>query len=356
MDVGGAFCIVCSGPPPLTSGRICESCFRSRVHLSELPDRIQQTRCPKCDVDLIDGHWSRHPDDDLHRLRVQEALEVHAEADSLNLALLSETIDDRATRLYVQVSGTIEGIAFDDEHEAILQTSDGVCPTCTRRAGRYYEATMQLRSAGRRLDETEVKDLRATLDDVLGRSDSDPMFFITEEGAVQGGWDLLLGSKAMARLWAKHLATRFGGQVKESSKVIGHREGEDVSRLTVLYRKPAYALGDVVRFDGGLWRVDSWRKEGPILLSMNRLHRSSASWRDMERALVASRAREQVEVEILRADDSAIDILDQRDWQVRTIARPFDLPIDADRVRIALIDEEWVGLPRTKGESGSRGI
>ncbi len=352
MALGGAFCILCSGPPPLTSQRICESCFRERTELSILPDRIQQTRCPKCGLDMVGSRWSHMDRDDLHHARVQEVLDVHEKASSISTGLLAEPIDERATRLNVQVSGSIEGFVFEAEHEAILQTSDGVCPTCTRRAGHYYEATMQLRSAGRRLEEDEVTALRATLDDLLARIEPNPMFFITEEGAVTGGWDLQLGSKALAKQWARHLIDRYGGQAKESSTVIGHRDGEEVSRLTVLYRKPAYSLGDVLRYSGALWRVDAWRKEGPMLLSLDRRERRSTTWRDLEKSVVLSRTAEHVETEVLRRDDSAIDVLDPRDWQVRTIPQPYDMQADASIIRIALIEDEWVALPRTRAERG----
>ncbi|GIR66830.1 MAG: hypothetical protein CM15mP71_0560 [Candidatus Poseidoniales archaeon] len=38
--------------------------------------------------------------------------------------------------------------------------SNGVCLTCTRRAGNYFEATVQLRSSARRLSEEEFQTLR----------------------------------------------------------------------------------------------------------------------------------------------------------------------------------------------------
>ncbi len=352
MSSGGAFCIVCAGPPPLTSKRICELCFRGRIELSQLPDRVQQTRCSKCSNHLVGSRWCNLESEDLHFTRIQEALSVREDATEIAVDLVAESIDDRSTRVFVSVNGCIEGMEFESLHETIIQTSDGVCLTCTRRAGHYFEATMQLRSAGRRLDEDEVQALRATLDEMLSGIEPDQMFFVTEEGAVTGGWDLLLGSKALAKLWARHLISRFGGQSKESSKVIGHKDGEDVSRLTVVYRKPAYSLGDVVRYAGEFWRVVAWRKEGPMLLSLNRQQRRSASWRDMEKSSVLSLMKEQVETDILRQDSSAIDILDPRDWVVRTIPRAFDMQDNARFARIALIEDEWVALPRTRVDSG----
>ena len=200
MSQGNPFCISCGAPPPLTSERLCQTCFRARNHLSEFPERIQQTRCPKCEMFLIDGRFGRMNHDELMQHRAMEALTVHPDAENLDLELHAEFIDDRTSRLTIDVRGEIQGLDFEDQHEALLQTSNGVCQTCTRKAGAYFEAVMQLRSAGRRLDDNEVKELRESLDDLLNDTHEDPMFFITKEGHVTGGWDLQLGSKAMAWL------------------------------------------------------------------------------------------------------------------------------------------------------------
>ena len=64
---------------------------------------------------------------------------------------------------------------------------------------KLFEATVQLRSSARRLSEEEFQTLRATLNDVLEEMPEDPMFFITNEGPVTGGYDVVLGSKALCK-------------------------------------------------------------------------------------------------------------------------------------------------------------
>ena len=195
----GAFCIACGAPPPLTSERMCEACLRQRTTLSKMPSTIQQSRCSKCDSYEVRGRWSEMDPDTLADLRIRENLVAEERAKQVDVGFAVESIDDRTNRLHVDVKGTIEGYEFDDQHSILLQTSNAVCPACARKAGSYFEATVQLRSAGRRLDDIELKELRATLDDMLENMESDPMFFVTNEGPVTGGWDLQLGSKAMAK-------------------------------------------------------------------------------------------------------------------------------------------------------------
>ena len=341
----GEFCIVCGGPPPLTSDRLCEACLRERTQLSVISERIQQDRCSKCGFHEIRGRWSEIGTDDLADLRIRANLRVEDRAKQVSVDFAVEEIDERTNRLHVNVSGKIENCDFSDSHEVLLQTSNAVCPTCTRKAGSYFEAVMQLRSAGRRLSESELKSLRETLDEMLSEMEADQMFFISEEGPVTGGWDLKLGSKAMARRWARNLVRKFGGTVKETSTVVGANDGIEVTRLTLSYRKPAYGIGDVVRFRKHLWVVDSWQKDGPILKKMERFERSGASWRDMEDSVVICPESEQFIVEILNRDSSAVEVMEPLDYKVVTVALPYDDDPESKSIRIGFIQDEWLAVP-----------
>ncbi len=283
--------------------------------------------------------------EDIADLRIRENLVAEERAQNVEVSFSVEPIDDRTYRLHVEVSGTIEDYEFNDSHESLLQTSNAVCTPCTRKAGSYFEATVQLRSAGRRLDDVELKQLRGTLDQMLERMEPDPMFFITKEGPVTGGWDLQLGSKAMARNWGRRLVRAHGGTIKETSTVVGSNDGIDVTRLTLSYRKPAYDLDDVVRFRKQLWMIDGWQSDGPSLRRLDRYERSGATWRDMEKSIVVCPSRDQHFVEVMNRDSSAVEVMDPTDYRMVTVALPYDDDGNTSRIRIGFIDGAWVALP-----------
>ena len=349
MD-GAAFCIACGSPPPLTSERLCENCLRTRTVFSQVSERIQQHRCAKCGMHEVEKRWVRIEDEELGELRLRENLGVTEGATAVTVDMAYQPIDDRTARLYVTVEGELEGYKFGDQHEVLLQTSNAVCPSCTRKAGAYFEATMQLRSAGRRLSEEELKDLRGTLDELLDELESDPMFFVTKEGPVTGGWDLQLGSKALARTWARRLVRRFGGTTKETSTLVGMREGSEVTRLTLSYRKPAYGLGDVIRLKREYWLVSAWQKDGPKIRRLDRNERTGVTWRDMEKATVVSKSDDQFIVDILNRDSSGAEVMDPNDYRVVTVALPYDNDSSLPNLRIAFIDDSWLALPGHRGE------
>ena len=350
---GGAFCITCGAEPPLSTDRLCESCLRKRTTLSKMPDTIQQRRCAKCESFEIRGGWSVMERDGIADLRIRENLVLEERAKRVAVDFSVQEIDQRTSRLHVEVSGTIDGYEFNDSHSPLLQTSNAVCTPCTRKDGDYFEATVQLRSAGRKLNEQELSNLRSTLDELLHSMEPNPMFFVSKEGPVTGGWDLQLGSKSLARTWGRKLTKSFGGSVKESSTVVGVNEGVEVTRLTLSYRKPAYSIGDVGRFKKSLWIVDSWQKDGPILRKVDRFARAGATWRDMESSSVECACAEQSTVQILNRDSSAAEFMDPSDYKVSTVALPYDDQGEAAELRIGFIDGGWVALP-VSGKGGGK--
>ena len=342
---GGAFCIICGSDPPLTSDRLCESCLRQRTVLSKIPDTIQQRRCAKCGSIEIRGGWSTLDLDGITDLRIRENLVFEERATKVEVSFSVKEIDERTSRIHVDAKGYIENHIFEDSHSILLQTSNAVCTPCTRKDGDYFEATVQLRSAGRKLDEKELSNLRKTLDELIESMEPNPMFFISKEGPVQGGWDLQLGSKSLARTWGRRLTKSFGGTVKESSKVVGVNDGVEVTRLTLSYRKPAYSIGDVVSQKKSLWVVDSWQKEGPILRRVDRFERTGATWRDMESSRVVCTRMEQIMAQILNRDTSGAELMDPTDFKVITVALPYDDNGSAEELRIGFIEGEWLALP-----------
>ncbi|MEE2811577.1 MAG: NMD3-related protein [Candidatus Thermoplasmatota archaeon] len=348
MSRGDVFCVSCGAPPPHSSDRLCEDCFRQRNTLSICNETTQAIRCPKCGMNHESGRWGYLEPDELHQRRLDDSLQLHERAENVGVAFHAVEIDDRNTRLHIDVDGRIELYDFSEQHELMVRTSNAICITCTRKDGNYYEATLQIRSAGRKLEESELMEIRQSLDAHLASMEPDPMFFITKEGAVVGGWDITLGSKSLARSWARHMIQRWGGQTKETNSVVGQKDGVDVTRLTLLYRKPGYDLGDVLRWRDTLWIVQSWQKDGAILISMERNEKTGATWRDLEKGNVLCRFVDQIEIDVLNRDSSVAEFMDPNDFKMKSVRLPHDDDGQQDKLRIGWVTDEWFAIPRVR--------
>jgi len=345
MDLGGEFCLICGAGPPLFTDRMCEKCTRDRVTLAKVPKNVPWTKCARCGIVDFQGKWTDVDDDDLWHELVQRNVEFHHDIEDLELGLMAQEVDGRHTLIHLEIEGVIDNLLYTENHTMRARMSNGVCLTCTRRAGNYFEATVQLRSSARRLSEEEFSILRLTLDDVMKEMPEDPMFFITKEGPVTGGYDVVLGSKALARAWGRHLITQHGGQITTTTSVVGRKDGVDLTRLTLLYRKPGYELGDVIKWRGELWRPSTWTGEGAILEKIERRERTGATWRDLENANVVARLNEFIYVESINEDSSVAEFLDPNDWKMTAVRLPFEHK-PGRKLLLARIDGEWISLPR----------
>ena len=97
-----------------------------------------------------------------------------------------------------------------------------------------------------------------------------------------------------------------------------------------------------------LWIIGAWQKDGPILLATDRLEKTGASWRDMEKAVVLSRFADQVEVDILNRDASAAEFMDPRDYKMLAVRLPYDDDGIQATLRLAWVVDEWLAVPRIR--------
>ena len=342
-ELGDDFCLVCGSPPPLFGERMCESCLRKRVKLAQAPENVPWVRCARCGIVEIQGKWVKLTEEEVWDELIQRNVQFHVDAEDISLGLETRKVSERHTLLHLQLEGVISNLLFQEEHTIRARMANGVCLTCTRRAGNYYEATVQLRSSGRKLSETEYTNLRGTLDVVIESLSDDPMFFVTNEGPVTGGYDVVMGSKGLARAWGRHLTKEYGGQVVETNSTVGRKDGIDVTRLTLLYRKPGYEIGDVIRWRDNLWRPSSWTKDGAIVERVDRQERTGATWRDLESARVLSRLSEHEKIELINQDSSVGEFLDPKTWNMASVRLPWDHQ-GGKIITVARIDGEWVSL------------
>jgi nonsense-mediated mRNA decay protein 3 len=354
IDLGGDFCVVCGAEPPLYHERMCEQCTRIRSTIAKVPQHIQYFQCASCHLYDVGGRWVEVSTDDLQEELLNRNLQVDESASGLVTKITAEVTDDRNTILHLELTASIHGLRFEEQHVVTLRRSNGVCLTCTRRAGNYYVATVQLRSAGRRLGDDELEELRTSLDEVIAGMSPDPMFFISSESEVQGGYDVILGSKGLARAWSRKLLRKWGGQCKETNSVVGHKDGADITRLTILYRRPGYDIGDVVRWRDILWRVSGWTGDGAVLARIEWIERCGASWRDMEKATVLCPLAEQYEVEMVTQDSSAGEFLNPDTWTPTTVRLPYDHS-GGSTIRVAKVEGDWVALPNLSIDARDEG-
>jgi len=238
----GEFCVVCGATDrPLVDG-LCAGCAADRTRLLSAPKRAEVTICPHCGARQVGSHWERPGASPVLTSDDLSPFLVVPEGVGVRRVRWDETAVTATVREFrAKATVRFRGIEREVEVPLSVRTVHKTCPDCSRRSGRYYTATLQLRGP---LDGPSEKaaELRARLDRewarLVGEMRPDWRKAVSWREELPEGWDCFFIDTLAARAVAKLAKQRFGASVKESSSLVGRKNGQDLYRVTFCLRFP----------------------------------------------------------------------------------------------------------------------
>jgi nonsense-mediated mRNA decay protein 3 len=238
----GEFCVVCGATDrPLVDG-VCAECAADRTTLLSAPKRAVVTVCPHCGAREVSAHWERAGSSPvLTSEDLTPFLEVPPEV-GVRRVQWDETSVTATVREFVgRARVRFRGIERDVEVPLSVRTVHKSCPECSRRSGRYYTATLQLRGPAEGRPEKAIP-LRARLEGewtrLVREMRPDWRKAVSWREELPEGWNCFFTDTLAARAVAKLAKQKFGASVKESSSLVGRKNGQDLYRVTFCLRFP----------------------------------------------------------------------------------------------------------------------
>lgn len=344
-----AFCVECGAEGvPLRDG-VCRDCYLGdRALLVRDRPEVQIEVCKSCGAERRGDSWRTRDDaTEAFDRAVLDVVRVHEAVEDPEFTLGFEQTAPRTLDYTVVVEGTMWGEPVEDLVEVRVRSSVGMCTTCSRQAGGYYEAVLQLRppkgrGRGRRDVRAELDEAYREVVDHLAqmREGGNRQAFVSREEEVHGGVDLYVGDFRAARQAAKHLAGRFGATVGESHEQVGMKDGQPLTRAAISVRLPAYAVGDFVAWDDALWRVDGFTR-GLIALTRVPDGRTTHVDPDDKTLRQALHADEVERAVVVSSGGGEAQVLDPETMETVTVRVPPDLVV-GDRLDVV----RWEGRLR----------
>jgi 60S ribosomal export protein NMD3 len=239
----GEFCVVCGATDrPLVDG-VCAECAADRTRLLSAPKRAEVTICPQCGARQVGAHWERAGASPvLTSEDLSPFLEV-PEGVGVRRVRWDETAVTATVREFMgHARVRFRGIERDVEVPLSVRTVHKTCPECSRKSGRYYTATLQLRGGVEDGPSEKSVPLRARLDAewtrLVREMRPDWRKAVSWREELPEGWDCFFTDTPAARAVARLAKQRFGASVKESSSLVGRKEGQDLYRVTFCLRFP----------------------------------------------------------------------------------------------------------------------
>jgi len=246
-----SFCPQCGRETDTFFENLCESCFRAGLRLLE-PDRIAEdvrasvNVCPHCGG-FFKGNERTELEavvEDAIRRAISKTYGPECPVELLELRI-EYNEGARSAHVFLRVKAVIKGLEMEESAEFTVLLRRAICVQCSRIAGGYYAAIVQIRADWRTPTEDELEAAAALAYAALSREE-----FISKQQLLKEGLNLFVSSAECGRRMAKAIVKHMGGTYAESKKLYGRRGGRELYRVTFLVRLPGYSEGDVLELAG----------------------------------------------------------------------------------------------------------
>lgn len=250
------FCVECGREDELV-GSLCKDCYTKKHAKVSLPEHVDVTLCAHCSSMQTDRGWKDVGSvKEAAEAAIDSSLALSKDARVTGVDVQLSEQDERNMEAHVLVKLESSGVALERELTTIVRLKRGSCTECSKQQGRYYEAILQVRGAGRGLDKQGEREIeRHVMDRVAAMRRSSRAVFVSKVERVKGGLDFYFSTIQAAKAIARELQESTCAEYKESSSIWGRRDGKDIYRMTFLVRLPGYGAGDVVVFQARAFYV-----------------------------------------------------------------------------------------------------
>ena len=334
----------------------CPRCFPKRHDLARVPPHVDVMLCAACNAAKRGKNWEEPGDRDRQEMierSVVDQIQMHGALEDTHVEVAVSPQDERNLAFDVMVEGAVGGLRLDALYETVARIKQGACPACSRQAGGYYNAILQLRATDRTPTDEEREEAGGFVIRMIDElKKGNPNSFLTKQGKVRGGHDFFISEVDVAKVVAKRLAQRFDADVKESPKLVGRKEGKDVYRMTYLVRIPPYRRGDFILIKDDLHRVEEVNPR-TLLLKGSSTGRPMTVPRDQvgARDVVAKKsdAKEMIVVSVARDEALVLDPISNETYEL-LLPQDFKYDLSIRTLRVVVYEEQayFAGLPEYK--------
>ncbi len=314
---------------------LCNACFADKYVVFQIPLVMDVKLCAKCPSYKIGENWIATKIDNYEDLAkkaavktIRLALDVSKEVQKPQITIVPEFTGPYLMVIHVTVTGSIEGRQVATSADVEGRVRKESCDVCSRVAGGYYEAVIQIRAEGRLPTKLEVDRCLKIIENVFVRAanSGDRLAFITDIFPLTEGADLYVGSNSCARQAARSITDEFGGSLIESPKLVGAVGGKGVYRVTYSVRLAEIVPGDIVKMGKKVILVEKMGKRtSGIDLATGQ---NTSAPEDVKLEKLASR-HDAKKVVLVSVEGKSVQILDPETYQAINLRKPEFLTAEA---------------------------
>jgi nonsense-mediated mRNA decay protein 3 len=334
-------CVECGKEGKLYQG-VCSDCFLRKNIFITIPKNLDVEVCVHCGSWRKKKNWVAVEDEDIIKEVILENLESDSNVSDFDLHINPSFEDEKNINVNVTTHAIVFGLKAEEGHSTKVRIKKTVCIECSKQQGGYWEAKVQLRSGKRSLDEGEL-DLALEIVDIEAatREKKHREAFISKVEKVHGGLDFYFGSNSMGKNIARRLASEFGGNIKESRKLVGRKDGKDIYRMTYAVRASDFRVGDFIELDKKVMKVLTISSNKACLRSLDSWEDVHLKPEDISSAKLLGGDEILKDMIVVSRSESEVQVLDPDTLKTVDVLVPEGFMVEGESVKIVKFEEGY---------------
>lgn len=340
------FCVECGREDQIYKDGTCLSCYLKTHTFTKGPKIIDLPTCPHCGSFKYKNTWLSALFADVLRRVIKNYFQISKELEKVDInSECKETNEDMPCKVFI--SGFIDNKEITEEHEILVHLKKTVCDVCSKRFGGYHEVIVQIRADNRKLTNNELKDIRRSVEFLVEdlKAKGNRSLFITDIAEAHGTIDFYISERGAGLMIAKKIQEQYGGEIKQSSKNIGMKDGRQMYRMTYLIRIPSYKKGVFLKYNNSFFHIVSIHGNKVKMVDLSKWEETTVDVKSIQKASTIGGEELIKEMILINQKEDEVQIMDQKNYKINVVRKPKPVNFDSKTVKIVKLEDKLFLMP-----------
>jgi len=340
------FCVECGKEEEIFRNGVCINCYLKNNSFTKGPEILDIYTCSKCFSHKYRNTWLQESFEEVLKRHIKDSFQISKE---LKKVQIKTDCDEKGKNIACKViiSGLLEGHEISEQHFLTVRLKRTICDICSKQYGGYYEAILQVRADKRKPTKNELENIRTNVESFVEnlRAKGNRGLFITETAEEQGGIDFYLSEKGSAHTVAKKIQEQYGGEIKQSSKNFGMKDGRQMYRMTYLIRLPAYRKGNFISHDNSYFYISSLKGNKIHVLELTSWTEKVFDVKESQKARILGGKELIKEMILVSQSKNEIQVMDPKSYKTFDVKKPKKAHFNSKTIKSVKLGDNLFFIP-----------